>query len=208
MEVNIKEIQIGDIFSEESHYIVKSVAKDKVLFEHLESGHEVSLTHDYVKGLLNTSDQYDKEVKVTKEDKKDGTPGIRTIFEGIKSSEVFTVIFLKQDKPKTKKQYNAEREAQREEAVALIDKAKKAKKSMAEAYKVALGHIQDNPIKDVINGEERVLRGYKTQFVSRDGKYRCLDMDVKRTSTETGERLVNINTIKALYFNGVKYVVE
>ena len=143
--------------------------------------------------LLNTSDQYDKEVKVTKEDKKDGTPGIRTIFEGIKSSEVFTVVFQKQDKAKTKKQYEAEREAQRQEAV---------------AYKEALEHIQNNPIKDFIEGEDRVLRGYKMQFVSRDGKYKCLDMDIERNSKEDGIRLVNINTIKALVFNGVKYVVE
>lgn len=146
--------------------------------------------------------------KAYKEDKKDGTPGIRTIFEGIKSSEVFTVVFQKQDKAKTKKQYEAEREAQRQEAVALIDKAKKAKKSMAEAYKLALEHIQNNPIKDFIEGEDRVLRVYKMQFVSRDGKYKCMDMDVVRGPKETGERLVNINTIKQLIFNGVKYVVE
>lgn len=145
---------------------------------------------------------------MTKEDKKDGTPGIRTIFEGIKSSEVFTVVFQKQDKAKTKKQYEAEREAQRQEAVALIDKAKKAKKSMATAYKEALEHIQNNPIKDFIEGEDRVLRGYKMQFVSRDGKYKCLDIDIERNSKEDGIRLVNINTIKALVFNGVKYVVE
>lgn len=145
---------------------------------------------------------------ISEEDKKDGTLGIRTIFEGIKSSEVFTVVFQKQDKAKTKKQYEAEREAQRQEAVALIDKAKKAKKSMAVAYKEALEHIQNNPIKDFIEGEDRVLRGYKMQFVSRDGKYKCMDMDVVRGPKETGERLVNINTIKQLIFNGVKYVVE
>lgn len=125
-----------------------------------------------------------------------------------KSSEVFTVVFQKQDKAKTKKQYEAEREAQRQEAVALIDKAKKAKRSMATAYKEALEHIQNNPIKDFIEGEDRVLRGYKMQFVSRDGKYKCLDMDIERNSKEDRIRLVNINTIKALVFNGVKYVVE
>lgn len=92
--------------------------------------------------------------------------------------------------------------------VAIIDKAKKQKKSMAEAYKLALEHIQNNPIKDFIEGEDRVLRGYKMQFVSRDGKYKCMDMDVVRGPKETGERLVNINTIKQLIFNGVKYVVE
>ena len=208
MKVNIKEIEVGDIFSEESHYIVNKVAKDKVEFLHLESSKKVSLSNEYVANLLNTSDQYDNEVKVGKEDKKDGTPGIRTIFENIKSSEVFTVVFKKQDKPKTKKAIEAEKEAQRAEAVALIDKAKKAKKSMATAYKEALEFIQNNPIKDYIEGEDRILRGYKMQFVSRDGKYRCMDMDITRTDKETGERLVNINTISQLIYNGTKYIVN
>lgn len=208
MKVNIKEIEVGDIFSEESHYVVNKVDKDKVEFLHLESGKKVSLSNEYVANLLNTSDQYDNEVKVGKEDKKDGTPGIRTIFENIKSSEVFTVVFKKQDKPKTKKAIEAEKEAQRIEAVALIDKAKKAKKSMATAYKEALEFIQNNPIKDYIEGEDRILRGYNMQFVSRDGKYRCMDMDITRTDKETGERLVNINTISQLIYNGTKYIVD
>lgn len=208
MKVNLKEIEVGDVFSEESHYVVEKINKDSIELRHLESGKIVKLSNEYVQGLLNTSDQYEKEVKVGKEDKKDGTPGIRTIFEGIKSSEVFTVVFKKQDKPKTKKALEAEREAQRTEAIALIDKAKKAKKSMANAYKEALEFIQNNPIKDVIEGEDRVLRGYKMQFVSRDGKYKCMDMDITRTEKETGERLVNINTISQLIYNGVKYVVE
>ena len=207
MKVNIKEIEVGDIFSEESHYVVNKVVKDRIEFLHLESGKKVSLSNEYVANLLNTSDQYDNEIKVGKEDKKDGTPGIRTIFENIKSSEVFTVVFKKQDKPKTKKAIEAEKEAQRAEAVALIDKAKKAKKSMAVAYKEALEFIQNNPVKDYIEGEDRILRGYKMQFVSRDGKYRCMDMDITRTDKETGERLVNINTISQLIYNGTKYIV-
>lgn len=208
MKVNLAEIEAGDIFSEESHYIVKEVKSGSVVFEHLESGKNVNLSNEYVHDMLNTSDQYEKEVKVTKEDKKDGTVGIRTIFEGIKSSEVFTVVFKKQDKPKTKKQIESEREAQRAEAVALVDKAKRNKKSMAVAYKEALEFIQNNPIKDYVDGEDRVLRGYKMQFVSRDGKYRCMDMDIERNDKETGERLVNINTISQLIYNGVKYIVE
>lgn len=208
MKVNVSEIQVGDVFSEESHYTVKSIGKDSIVFIHLESGKEVKLSISYVQGLLNTSDQFHETKEVTREDKKDGTPGIRTIFESIKSSEVFTVVFKKQDKPKTKKQINEEKEAQREKAIEFIDKAKKQKKSMAVAYKTALEFIQDNPILDYVEGEERILRGFKLQFVSRDGKYRCLDMDIERTSKETGERLVNINTIEELIYNGVKYIVK
>lgn len=208
MKVNLREIEVGDIFSEESHYVVKEVKSGSVVFKHLESGKTVNLSNEYVYNMLNTSDQYEKEVKVTREDKKDGTPGIRTIFEGIKSSEVFTVVFKKQDKAKTKKQFESEKEAQRMEAISMIDKAKRQKKSMATAYKEALEFVQSNPIKDYTEGEDRVLRGFKIQFVSRDGKYRCMDMDIEKTEKDTGERLVNINTISQLIYNGVKYTVE
>jgi hypothetical protein len=208
MKVNLREIEVGDIFSEESHYVVKEVKSESVVFKHLESGKTANLSNEYVYNMLNTSDQYEKEVKVTREDKKDGTPGIRTIFEGIKSSEVFTVVFKKQDKAKTKKQFESEKEAQRMEAISMIDKAKRQKKSMATAYKEALEFVQSNPIKDYTEGEDRVLRGFKIQFVSRDGKYRCMDMDIEKTEKDTGERLVNINTISQLIYNGVKYTVE
>lgn len=204
----VKNFKVGDVLSESSHYAVTGIYGNDTVLKHQESGDSVHINKMYIEKYLESADEVINEVKVTKEDKKDGTPGIRTIFEGIKSSKVFTVVFQKQDKAKTKKQYEAEREAQRQEAVALIDKAKKAKKSMAVAYKEALEHIQNNPIKDFIEGEDRVLRGYKMQFVSRDGKYKCMDMDVVRGPKETGERLVNINTIKQLIFNGVKYVVE
>lgn len=94
------------------------------------------------------------------------------------------------------------------EATSMIDKAKRQKKSMATAYKEALEFVQSNPIKDYTEGEDRVLRGFKIQFVSRDGKYRCMDMDIEKTEKDTGERLVNINTISQLIYNGVKYTVE
>ena len=209
MRTNAYNLKVGDILSESSHYIMKGKGLGgSVVLQHFESGQTVTIADTYVRDFIDNADQYEKEVKVGKEDKKDGTPGIRTIFEGIHSGQVFTVVFKKQDKPKTKKTVEAEREAQREEAVALIEKARKAKKSMATAYKEALEMIQNNPVKDYIEGETRTLRGYKLQFSSRDGKYKCMDMDITRSAKETGERLVNINTISQLIYNGVKYVVE
>lgn len=204
--VNLSKIKLGDVFSEESHYVVTNITNGTVVFQHVESKQVVELAKTYVRDLLSSADQYDEVVKVTKEDKKDGTPGIRTIFDKIKSSEVFTVVFKKQDKPKTKKAFEAEREEQREKAVAMIEKAKRDKKSMAVAYKEALSFIQDNPIKDFTEGEDRTLRGYKIQFVSRDGRYDCIDMDL--LDEESHIRPVNINTIKELIYNGIKYVVE
>lgn len=208
MNIDIDKVKVGDIFSEESHYKVASIDDEGIHLHHLEGNMQVSLSRSYVTNFLNTCDQFTDVVEVTKEDKKDGTPGIRTIFDSIKSSEVFCVVFKKQDKPKTKKQIADEKAAQRDHAIRLIETAKQQHKSMAEAYAIALSYIQDNPIQEVVEGEKRTLRGFKVQFNSRDGKYRCIDMDIERTETETGERLVNINTIESLVYQGVKYVVK
>lgn len=198
-------IKAGHLLSESSHYMVKRVEEGRLVCKHIESGDEVALGEEYALKYTNSADEYVDTVKVGKEDKKDGTPGIRTIFEQIHSSQVFTVCFTKQDKPKTLKAIKAEKEDQREKAIELIEKAKKNKKSMAEAYKTALEYVQENPISSFTKGEERVLRGYKIQFDSRDGRYNCIDVDI---TDENNVRPVNINTIKWLIFNGTKFIVE
>lgn len=198
-------IKAGHLLSESSHYLIKRVEGSRLVCTHIESGDEVALGTEYALKYTNSADEYVDTVKVGKEDKKDGTPGIRTIFEQIHSAQVFTVCFTKQAKTKTVKALKAEKEAQREYAVELIEKAKKSKKSMAEAYKVALEYIQENPISDTVKGEERILRGYKIQFESRDGRYNCIDIDI---NDENNIRPVNINTIKWLIYGGIKYVVE
>ena len=198
-------IKAGHLLSESSHYMVKRVEESRLICKHIESGDEVAIGEEYALKYTNSADEYVDTVKVGKEDKKDGTPGIRTIFEQIHSSQVFTVCFTKQDKPKTLKAIKTEKEAQREKAIELIEKAKKNKKSMAEAYKTALEYIQENPISSFTKGEERILRGYKIQFDSRDGRYNCIDVDI---TDENNVRPVNINTIKWLIFNGTKFIVE
>lgn len=64
----------------------------------------------------------------------------------------------------------------------------------------------NNPISKIVEGEDRVLRGYKIQFESRDGKYQCIDMDIE--DSENNVRLVNINTIKWLIIDNTKYIVQ
>ena len=204
MKINIKEIAVGDVFSEESHYIVEEIGKDTIKFKHTESGKSVTLGYGYVQDLLNTSDQYDKEVKVTKEDKKDGTLGIRSIFENIHGSQVFTVCFKKQDVLKSQKKLNAEIATLISDFSNEIDTIQKSKKGVAEAAKKFAEELIKHPILPYEEGEDRVLRGFKIQFESRDGRYNCVDMDL----TENNIRPVNINTIKWLIIGGTKYVVE
>lgn len=198
----------GSIISESSHYIVENILGSTATLTHFESGQQVQISTAYLASYTNSADLYDNEVKVGKEDKKDGTLGIRSIWENIHSGQVFTVCFKKQDKPKSQKKLNAEISSLIESFSNEIDNVKNNKKGVANCAKQLIEELVKNPILPYEEGEERVLRGYKIQFSSRDGRYDCVDMDITKTDKESGIRPVNINTIKWLIFNGVKYIVE
>lgn len=201
-------IAVNDVLSEVSHYRVIGInADDSIRVIHTESGDVVNIGKSYVEKYIKSGDNYDKEVEVTKEDKKDGTLGIRSIFEGIHSGQVFTVCFKKQNKPKSKKKLQEEINTIIEQFSNSIDSIKNSKKGVANAAKNLVTELVENPILPYEEGEERVLRGYKIQFESRDGRYDCVDMDIVKTDKESGIRPVNILTIKWLIYNGVKYIV-
>ena len=156
----------------------------------------------YLKNYTNSADLFETTVKVTKEDKKDGTLGIRSIWENIHSGQVFTVCFKKQDKPKSKRRkLQEEIDAIVEQFSNSIDTVKNNKKCVANAAKNLITELVNSPVLPYEEGEDRVLRGYKIQ-------YDCVDMDITKTDKESGIRPVNILTIKWLIFNGVKYIIE
>lgn len=204
----INQLKQGSIISESSHYIVNRVSGSTAWLTHFESGEEVQIGMSYLKNYTNSADLYDTTVEVTKEDKKDGTLGIRSIWENIHSGQVFTVCFKKQDKPKSKRKLQEEIDAIVEQFSNGIDRVKNSKKGVANAAKNLVTELVNNPVLPYEEGEDRVLRGYKIQFESRDGRYNCVDMDITKTDKESGIRPVNILTIKWLIYNGVKYVVE
>ena len=204
----IKQLKQGSIISESSHYIVNRVSGSTAWLTHFESGEEVQIGMSYLKNYTNSADLFETTVKVTKEDKKDGTLGIRSIWENIHSGQAFTVCFKKQDKPKSKRKLQEEIDTIVEQFSNSIDAVKNSKKGVANAAKNLVTELVNNPVLPYEEGEDRVLRGYKIQFESRDGRYDCVDMDITKTDKESGIRPVNINTIKWLIFNGVKYIVE
>lgn len=204
----INQLKKGSIISESSHYIVDNILGSTATLTHFESGQQVQISTSYLENYTNSADLYNEEIKVNKEDKKDGTLGIRSIWENIHSSQVFTVCFKKQDKPKSQKKLNAEISSLIDSFSNEIDNVKNNKKGVANCAKQLIEELVKNPILPYEEGEERILRGYKIQFESRDGRYNCIDMDIVKTDKESGVRPVNINTIKWIIFNGIKYTVE
>ncbi len=221
----ITEIEVGDVFSEESHYVYLGKKGTTYDFKHLESKQVVHLDENYVTELLQTADQFEEEVEVGVEDKhwtqkqideakKKGTleadtqiregdiklKGIRSIWSDIHTTQVFSVCFNKKGKELTKKAFNAAKEKQVQEALAAIGSGNV---TMADAIK----QVQETPIFPVEKGEERVLRGYKVQFSSTNGFYDVIDMDIEDDGKGANLRKVNINEINWLVVSGVKYIV-
>lgn len=202
----IKSFKVGDVLSESSHYkVLADNGNLNFKLKHLESGDVVYIDEKYIHNYLESADDFTNEVKVTREDKKDGTLGIRSIFEGIHGSQVFTVCFKKQDTPKSQRKLNAEIATLISDFSKEIDTIQKNKKGVAEAAKKFAEELIKNPILPYEEGEDRVLRGFKIQFESRDGRYNCIDMDIEDINNV---RPVNINTIRWIILGGTKYVVE
>lgn len=201
----VKNFKAGDVLSESSHYVVTGIYGNDTVLKHQESGDSVHINKMYIEKYLESADEVINEVKVTKEDKKDGTLGIRSIFESIHGTQVFTVCFKKQDTPKSQKKLNAEIATLISDFSNEIDTIQKSKKGVADAAKRFAEELITHPILPYEEGEDRVLRGFKIQFESRDGRYNCVDMDIEDNNNI---RPVNINTIKWLIIGGTKYVVE
>jgi len=91
---------------------------------------------------------------------------------------------------------------------AQIENAKKAFSDGKQTLEDALSSIQNNPIVEFEPGEERKLRGFKVQFSSLNGYYDVIDMDIPDPDNKGANiRKVNINEIKWLVLDGVKYDV-
>lgn len=200
----VKNFKVGDVLSESSHYVVTGIYGNDTVLKHQESGDSVHINKMYIEKYLESADEVINEVKVTKEDKKDGTLGIRSIFESIHGTQVFTVCFKKQDTPKSQKKLNAEIATLISDFSNEIDTIQKSKKGVADAAKRFAEELITHPILPYEEGEDRVLRGFKIQFESRDGRYNCVDIDIEDNNNI---RPVNINTIKWLIIGGTKYVV-
>lgn len=199
MDIQVKK---GDALSEASHFIVEDIIGHNLELRHIETDRSLLVEVDYAKGLMKSADYFDEEIEVTKADKKDGTPGIRTIWDNIHTQDVFTVCFKKKDKAKTKTQLKNEIDTAVNTFLSEI-----AAVGTRNAALELINHLVSNPILPYIEGEERILRGYKVQFDSVTGEYVCVDMDLVGKDKNV-ERLVNVNTISYLIYHGKKYVVK
>lgn len=199
--IDLNKIQPGHIFSETSYYKVTEVTPTHILATHLQTGMTVNLSERYVVNMLTSADQYEKVVKVSRENKKDGSPGIRTIFENI-GSDVFTVSFKKSPEKISERAYNTALSTKLSDYMNKINSAKASKKSVTKVCEEVLKDALANPILKTLPGQDRILRGYKLENTTNDGMYSVMDTDINEVRT------VNVNSITWLIHKGVLYEVH
>lgn len=206
----MRDLKRGDLLIEHAVYRVENVGANEVGVSMVQKQgnkwvtlpEQVAIQNRYADEFLLDGVNYDKTVEVGKEDKKDGTLGIRSIFENTPPYMPFSVLFTKQDTVLSNKAYKLKQEEQLNQALEYIERAKSSKKSISDAAFKALKEVQENPVVPIVPGEDRVLVGYKLTSETRDGRYDCVDFNLLEM------RPVNINTIKEYITGGVRYIVK
>jgi hypothetical protein len=195
--MNTKELKAGSILSETSFFVVKKVNPTSIdVVDDL--GNDLQIGKPYVEAVLQSADIFDKEEKKTMTELAD-------LF--INSPRIaMTVAFFKKDVAKTKKAYEAEKQA-------AIEKVQSASLANATAL---LADLIDNPISKVIPGDLRVMKGRHYGFVDDLGRIHFFDMElpkeIKKNKAgedyDTRKREVDPRTIQYIIVGGTKFSLK
>lgn len=232
--VDLNQMEYGDVFSELSYYVLtaQNPIRESYSFTNLQSGESVQLGGTYVRKYLISSSQYLETVKVGLNDKlwtknqidkaeasgeieKNSVrvgdvrvPGILTIWSNI-GNKCFKAIFKKKDKDKTKKALKEEKENRVRQFLFAIEEAEVLGNSISAVVERYTTELIENPILPFIEGEDREFHGYKLEHVSKDGKYRCVDLKLDPEDDHSkGIRQITVSNIKELVVDNVRYIRE
>lgn len=189
--MDINKLKVGAVLSESSFFKVQEVQSDKIIVKD-DSGNELSIGKGYVESILNSADLYESEEKKTMTE-------LAELF--INSPRIaMTVAFYKKDDVKSKKVFNAEKQA-------MVDKFQNAK--VSEIEKLVNEFIQ-NPITDTIKGELRVMKGRHYGHINDLGRISFVDMELEKGNKENDARLrlVDPRTLVYVIVNNVKYSLK
>ena len=185
----LKSLKVNSVLSENSYFKVLSINKDNVTVIDT-NGIKSNISNDYVEQILDSADYFTKEEKKTKTELADillNNPRV-----------AMTVTFYKQDKPKTKKAYDAEKSA----------KAQEIASAQFGRIQGLIENLIDNPILTYVPGELRVIKGYHQGKLDDLGRVHFLDMELPGTNTASNMRQIDPRTIQTLIVNEVKYSLK
>lgn len=175
-------LKVGEKLSETQFYVVAKIVGSKVQLTP-DSGEPIVVDSKYVDSFLNSSEQFDREEKITRTE-------LTTIFLA-SANTAWKLSFNKQvkDADVLKEVMDAHQNT--------------APKDVEKAFKAA--------IKKATQGEERILAGYHKGSQDEFGRIHVTDMDIAKDpakSYDVRQRLVDPRTINWLIVKGVKYIAK
>lgn len=181
----IKIANVFEVLSKDTTLVIKSL-----------NGETFECDLDSVSKLfVESTDFFTEEKIVNKTD-------LQNLFHTIQPKDLFTVCFTKQEKMLSKKQIEDNKSKQLTDLTSKILKAKKDKKNVTNIALEALREAIDNPVLDYVDGEERVLKGFKINNELIGSCYRVFDFEKKDI------RNVNPSSILWIIHNGIKYILK
>lgn len=184
-----KNLKVGGILSEIQFYTIEKIKGDQIQLIN-DQGIKIILDDQYVESCLNSADLFESEEKKTMTE-------LAELF--INSPRIaMTVAFYKKDTNKTKKVFDAEKQAK-------IDAIQSAR--VADVPKL-LNDLIENPLSKVIPGELRIMKGRHYSEIDELGRIKFTDMEIPKTTAESRLRQVDPRTILFLIVNNIKYSLK
>jgi len=186
--LNFDKLKPGEVLSETSYYVVRSINKSskEAIVTPSGGGSDVIIGHDYLENLVRSADYFETE------EKKSRTDVLETITSHI--GMACSVYFRKQSKSKTKKAFKEDIEQWKEEA----------KTSFMNNGISGLDSFAVNSVKDFIPGEMRLIKGYYTGAKTEHG--RLLFYDCEEPNPDRALKQVDPRTVEYTIVDKVKHI--
>lgn len=156
--MKISELKSGSILSETSFFKVSSVTSTGISATD-DLGNKIDIGKEYVESILSSADIFKTEEKKTMTE-------LAELF--ISSPRIaMTVAFYKKDQTKTKKVFEAEKEA----------KIKQIQNARVADVPALLNDLIEKPLSKVIPGELRIMKGRHYGHVDELGRVHLIDME-------------------------------
>lgn len=184
----------GNIYSLTSYFTVEEVKSNgNVVLVNSNKTQKVEASQRALNEAFVSGDSFSKEEKLSK------TEINKLILDSPRT--VMTVNFDKIDTRKTNKKFN-------EEKIALIADIKSKIVNSKITLDDALLHLANNPVQEIIPGENRTIRGYHFGELDVNGRLQFIDMEQVDSNGQFVAKQVTTANVKYIILNNIKYIVK
>lgn len=184
----------GNIYSLTSYFTVEEIdSKGLITLVNSDKSQKVSASKEALEKAFVSGDEFTKEEKLSK------TEINKLILDSPRT--VMTINFDKIDSKKTSKKFKEEKEA-------LVADIKSKVINSKMTIDDALLHLANNPVQEIIPGENRTIRGYHFGELDSNGRLQFMDMEAVDNTGKFVAKQVTTANVKFAIINGVKYIVK